>query len=192
MRYTKEIETEILALENYGFKKVKLYDDCDEGRYYDALMDQDKIEVWVDKIVKWRYFGVKDIEEVEWFEIGTTRLIIDDLETMKDATEVGEVITAPKSETNKITLGVNDDLQDGPISLDFLNSLKIKDELPLLTDDKDVTLEFIGEISEKIKEAQEIGKKSTKTQGGRFSLLEDDQMTLFDDGDPILDLYIKK
>lgn len=67
------IQYAIDILENYGFEKVSVYDIALDYWYFDAYLNNVKVEVRVgDKSAEWRHLGANSLENIEWFFVGTT------------------------------------------------------------------------------------------------------------------------
>ncbi|MCU7667102.1 hypothetical protein [Bacillus thuringiensis] len=66
---TSQIET----IKTAGFTKVKWYDEDLNYSYFDAFLNESKVEIrMTEQSLEWRYLGIP-IEEVEWFSIKTSQ-----------------------------------------------------------------------------------------------------------------------
>lgn len=66
---TSQIET----IKTAGFTKVKWYDEDLKYSYFDAFLNESKVEVrMTEQSLEWRYLGIP-MEEVEWFSIKTSQ-----------------------------------------------------------------------------------------------------------------------
>ena len=69
MKQKKGSQIEMDIIEKEGFTHIKYYDTDLNYIYYDALMNNAKVEVRMkDGIIEWRYLGVS-LEELEWFKL---------------------------------------------------------------------------------------------------------------------------
>lgn len=65
--------SQIETIQTAGFTKIKWYDEDLKYSYFDALLNESKVEVrMTEQSLEWRYLGIP-IEEVEWFSIKTSQ-----------------------------------------------------------------------------------------------------------------------
>ena len=69
MKQKRGSQFELDIIEKEGFTNIKYYDADLIYNYYDALMNNTKVEVRMkDQIIEWRYLGVS-LEDLEWFKL---------------------------------------------------------------------------------------------------------------------------
>lgn len=63
------MDNHISLIKNSGFTNVKWYDQDLEYTYYDASLNNVKVEVRINsEDLEWRYLGLK-IEDIEWYSL---------------------------------------------------------------------------------------------------------------------------
>lgn len=73
MNHNQITASQIETIRTAGFTKVKWYDEDLKYSYFDALLNDSKVEVrMIEQSLEWRYLGIP-IEEVEWYSIKTSQ-----------------------------------------------------------------------------------------------------------------------
>lgn len=102
------MKEEIATIQSHGFTNVKWYDNDLDYVYYDALMNDTKVEVRIaEDVIEWRYLGV-NLEDIEWFSLKPIVEVEEETEELilLDP-EIVEVNENKKPDPMKINIFVN-------------------------------------------------------------------------------------